>query len=497
MEDASLNPVPQIRITKATQHSLRKDGDYILYWMSTYRRTGWNFSMQRAVEWANELQKPLVVLEILFCTTPWASDRFHKFILEGMASNFGSFRKTSVVHYPFVEKEAGQGKALLANLARNASIVITDDYPTHDPVQMIRDAIQEMNLLVEKVDSNGLLPLRITDRLFKTAQSFRRFIQSALPEHLQHFPAPNSLENLAVPAFNSVLSADIMKKWPPASAHMLQGEEPLPAALPIDHHVHGTSTQGGSEAGESRLRHFIRSLMSQYAEKRNHPDEDGTSGLSPYLHFGHISAHQVVSEVFSHENWTPELLGSKALGQREGWWGMTGSTEAFLDELITWREIGFNCCFLEKDHDKFQSLPQWAQTELLEHAADPRPYVYTLEQFESASTHDRLWNAAQTQLVVEGGMHNYLRMLWGKKILQWTKHPEDALHIMIHLNNKYALDGSDPNSYTGIFWVLGRYDRPWGPVRPIFGKIRYMSSKNTLRKVKAQDYLSRFGSPEA
>ncbi len=491
-----MNLVPPIRITQATGHPVRADGDHVLHWMNAFRRVGWNFSLQRAVEWANELQKPLVVLEILFCNTPWASDRFHKFIMEGMAANLRSLQNTSISYYPFVEEQEGRGKALLRKLAQNACVVITDDHPIHSSDQMFHHIIQDMIVLVEKVDSNGLLPLRVSERLFKTAQSFRRFLQSSLPVHLEHFPVAHCAEDYAVSPSKYEPSDEIVEKWPPAPAEVLHEGEPIPKAIPIDHEVFPVSMRGGSEAGEARLQHFVGSIMSQYKEKRNHPDEDGTSGLSPYLHFGHVSPHQVISKVFSHQDWTPEKLGSKAQGHKEGWWGMNENAEAFLDELITWREIGFNGCFLEKDHDKFQSLPPWAQTELLNHASDPRPYLYTPEELESASTHDRLWNAAQTQLLREGKIHNYLRMLWGKKILHWTKTPEDALHIMIHLNNKYALDGCDPNSYTGIFWVLGRYDRPWGPVRPVFGKIRYMSSKNTLRKIKVQEYLSRFGSSE-
>ena len=171
---------------------------------------------------------------------------------------------------------------------------------------------------------------------------------------------------------------------------------------------------------------------------------------------------------------------------------MSESSERFLDQLITWRELGYNMCTLRDDYDQFESLPDWAQQTLEDHAADPRPYLYDLEQLETAATHDQLWNAAQWQLVTTGKMHNYLRMLWGKKILKWTSSPRVALEIMLELNNKYALDGRNPNSYSGIFWVLGRYDRPWGPERPVFGKIRYMTSQNTARKLKVKRYIEQF-----
>jgi len=171
---------------------------------------------------------------------------------------------------------------------------------------------------------------------------------------------------------------------------------------------------------------------------------------------------------------------------------MSRSAETFLDQLITWRELGYNMCAHMPLYDRYESLPAWSQESLDRHRKDPRPYLYGLERFENAETHDPLWNAAQMQLKREGRLHNYLRMLWGKKILEWSRSPEGALDIMIHLNNKYALDGRNPNSYSGIFWILGRYDRPWAPERPVLGRIRYMSSDNTRRKLRLKQYLSRY-----
>ena len=170
---------------------------------------------------------------------------------------------------------------------------------------------------------------------------------------------------------------------------------------------------------------------------------------------------------------------------------MSDAAEGFLDQLVTWRELGFNDCAHRDDHDRYDSLPAWSRATLAKHAGDRRPVVYDPEQLEAAATHDPLWNAAQNQLVREGTIANYVRMLWGKKILEWSPTPERALDVLIHLNNKYALDGRDPNSYSGITWILGRYDRAWGPERPVYGKIRYMSSENTARKLHVGDYLRR------
>ena len=175
---------------------------------------------------------------------------------------------------------------------------------------------------------------------------------------------------------------------------------------------------------------------------------------------------------------------------------MSENAEAFLDQFVTWRELGYNMAWQRDDYGRYESLPDWARKSLAEHADDDRPTVYTKEELAAGATHDELWNAAQGQLVREGVIHNYLRMLWGKKIFEWSPSPQDALEVMIELNNKYALDGRDPNSYSGIFWCLGRYDRPWGPERPVFGTVRYMSSRNTARKLRVGPYLDRHGPDE-
>jgi deoxyribodipyrimidine photo-lyase len=188
----------------------------------------------------------------------------------------------------------------------------------------------------------------------------------------------------------------------------------------------------------------------------------------------------------------PEKLALRNNGAREGWWNMSASAEQYLDQLITWREVGYNFTAHREDYDRYVSLPPWAQKTLEQHSTDPRLHQYTLEEFESGSTHDPLWNAAQGQLFREGHIHNYLRMLWGKKILEWSASPQSALSILIELNNKYGLDGRNPNSYSGIFWCLGRYDRPWGPERPIFGTVRYMSSENTARKFSVKNYIQKY-----
>jgi deoxyribodipyrimidine photo-lyase len=199
-----------------------------------------------------------------------------------------------------------------------------------------------------------------------------------------------------------------------------------------------------------------------------------------------------VQQLLDQEGWHPSNLSLETRGQRSGWWGLSADADAFLDQLITWRELGYQFCLRRDDYDRFDGLPPWAQATLLDHTADPRPYLYSRQELETGQTHDPLWNSAQMQLVREGRLHNYLRMLWGKKILQWSASPQQALATMIELNDYYALDGCDPNSYSGIGWVLGRFDRAWGPQRAVFGKIRYMSSRNTARKVAVDQYIARY-----
>lgn len=486
-----MTKIPAIRVRRANDAPVNPAGEYVLYWMTAARRALWNFGLQRAVEIAREAARPLVILESLPCDVPWACDRFHAFILKGMEDNRDHFRGKPVLYYPWVERGKGEGDGLPAALASRALTVVTDDFPAFFLPRMLRAAASQIPVRLEAVDSNGLFPMNAADRTFTAAHSFRRHLQKTLPEHLDCFPERDPLEAVPLPHLNS-LPEGVAARWPSASEEILSADPGALEALPLDHTVQAVETCGGAPAAEDALRRFLDGRLHVYPETRNHPDDDAGSGLSPYLHFGHISSHQIFSELAEREEWSPEFLSNDVTGRRDGWWGMSEGAEAFLDQLVTWREIGFNMCSRREDCDRLESLPDWALHDLTSRAADAREYVYSLEEFESASTHDSLWNAAQTQLLREGRIHNYLRMLWGKKILEWSASPRNALDIMIELNNKYALDGRDPNSISGIFWVLGRYDRPWGPVRKIYGRVRYMSSANTLRKVRVSEYLERY-----
>jgi deoxyribodipyrimidine photo-lyase len=488
-----MSSVPGLRIRSVGGIAeARPDGDYVLYWMVAFRRTGWNFSLQHAVEWARRLNRPLVVLEALRCGYRWASDRLHAFVIQGMAENSRRLARKPVLYYPYVEPQAGAGHGLLAALAARACVVISDDFPCFFLPRTLAAAAAQIPVRFELVDSNGLLPLRAADRVFVTAYQFRRFLQKHLPAHLSELPAADPLARVRLPSLGA-LPDNITARWPATPLGQLARHPARLAALPIDHSVPPVATAGGARAAERSLRAFLDSKLAHYADRRNQPEEDVASGLSPYLHFGHIAAQQVFAETMAAAGWTADQLASRATGSAQGWWGAPVAVESFVDQLTTWRELGHNLCWQRADYDQYPALPDWARRTLAKHASDQRQFVYSLEQFENAATHDPLWNAAQRQLLREGRMHNYLRMLWGKKILEWSSGPEEALEVMIELNNRYALDGRDPNSSSGIFWVLGRYDHPWAPERPVFGTVRYMSSANTARKVRVRDYLQKYG----
>lgn len=481
--------VPELRLRRLNAHPIRTDGRYILYWMTSARRPCWNYALDRAVELAHRLGKPLVVLEALRCDYRWASDRFHKFILQGMRDNAAAFEAAGVTYHPYVEPERGAGKGLLRALGEQACVVIADDSPASFYPAMLAAAAEQLSVRIEAIDSNGLLPLRATSHAYSRAVDLRRFLQHELWPHLASPPRKNPLSRTRLERLSS-LPRDVLKRWPGAPGALLAGEPSELGRLPIDHSVGAVGLTGGAREGRKLARRFISARLSGYAEASNHPDENATSGLSPYLHFGHIGPHEVFDLVRRSESWSVDQLLSTPGDSHSGWWNMSVSAESFLDQLVTWRELGLNFATHRDDIDRFDSLPQWAAETLQSHAEDARPFVYSRAEFEGAETHDELWNAAQTELRASGSMHTYLRMLWGKKILHWSRDPRSALETMLELNDRYALDGRDPNSYSGIFWVLGRYDRAWGPERDVFGKVRFMSSQSTRRKLRLNNYLA-------
>lgn len=456
---------------------------WILYWMTSARRTRFNRGLQRAAELARARGLPLLVVEALDAAPPWATVRTHRFLLQGMLENAAALRAAGAMAWPYAEPEPGAGRGLFEALTERAGAVVTDTFPTlHLPARLA--AAKRRFPALEVVDANGLLPLA-EGGVFATAMAFRRHLQRTLPAHLAAPPEAEPLHDLPPPV---ALPIDLAHRWPP-----LDRLPDLARAAALDGRVGPVADVGGPGAAAARLRRFVAERLDGYADGHNHPDREGCSRLSPHLHAGHLGIHEVFAAVAAHEGWTPARLSGRVTGRREGWWGMSPGAEAFLDEVVTWRELGFQYCHHQPRYAEYDTLPDWARATLEAHAADPRPARYTLRQLEAAETDDEVWNAAQRQLVREGHIHNYLRMLWGKRLLEWTAHPREAFDLLVELNNRWALDGRDPNSYTGIAWTFGRFDRPWGPERPIYGTIRYMSSRRTVEKLELGRWLAAHG----
>ena len=321
--------------------------------MIAFRRVHWNFSLDRAVELARDLEKPLVIFEPLRCGYAWACDRFHRFVMDGMAEKIGALEDAPVLYYPYIEPAPDADKGLLAALAERACAVVTDDFPCFFLPRMVASAARKISARLEAVDSNGLLPLRAAEQVFPTAYAFRRFLQKNLPHHLEHFPKHDPLSRVKLPALKA-LPKEISKRWPAATKEWLEDPASL-AALPINHAI-GVATgdgavRGGEAPGRKMWSAFLKSKLDRYVEDRNEPAKEATSGLSPYLHFGFISTYQMFHELMEREDWSPKKLALRADGSRSGWWGVSAKAEQFLDQFITWREVGYNFSSHSADYD--------------------------------------------------------------------------------------------------------------------------------------------------
>lgn len=486
---------------------------YVLYWMQINRRLHYNFALEYAVGYANSSGKPLVILEGLACDYPWATARTSTFILEGMVEHTRQLKDVrSVTYIPYPEEQAGSYSRLVRDLCRGAAILISDEYPVFIMRERNEQLQSELSIPFHTIDANGIIPMALSEKAPYSAFVFRRLMQTYFLECWQNPPQINPLKGLQ---YNGMpeLSQRIRREQAAGFERLGLGNGSGPGQkmdpdnriakfvnglTKVDGSIAPTGTRGTREAALTRLQAFIDRELMQYDQDRNHPDKENTSRLSPWLHFGKISSFEVVKKTFDcqPDGWDVSRVRPVA-GKRNGFFGGHATVEAFLDEIITWRETGFHFAWHTPDYDQLESLPKWARKTLSEHAADPRKYIYTYEDLAASKTHDPVWNAAQKQLREEGRIHNYLRMLWGKKVLEWTPDPQTALEYLIDLNNYYALDGRDPNSYSGIFWIFGRFDRAWGPERPVFGKIRYMSSDSARKKIKLGKYLERYSGSSA
>lgn len=480
--------MPDTRLYPLNDAPVRPERSFVLYWMTTARRLEFNLALQAAAAHSVALRRPLVILEPLRCGYPFASDRLHTFVLQGMSEHLSALRRSRALYYPYVEPAPGAGSGLLAALARQSCVVVTDWYPAFFLPRMQAAAARQIDVRLEAIDTNGLLPVAAAGRAVPMAHGFRAHLQRTFRSQLGAWPAEKPLAAL-LRGPRAAIDRAILSRWPAADAESLA--DGAAAGLPIDHGAGAVAIRGGTRAARARLAAFVNSGLARYGEHHNQPEQDATSRLSPWIHFGHLAVHEVFQAVMTREKWTSRKLGSAARGGREGWWNVSASAESFLDELVTWRELAFNTAAFVGGYERYAALPEWARRTLDAHRGDRREHLYTLEQLDAAATHDPLWNAAQRQLKRDGWFHGYMRMLWGKKILEWSAAPEDALGVMAHLMNRYSLDGRDPSSWAGFAWVLGRYDRPW-PEREIFGQVRYMSSTNTARKLRVRRYVEQY-----
>ncbi len=447
------------RVVQLNEADLNQTARYVLYWMQMYKRTSHNHALKYAIEWANELKLPLVVYEGLKYYYPWASDRLHTFILEGIEEKRKAFEKLGIRYIFYLQQNKLSPKQTVARIAKDAALIVTDDYPCFIIPEHNRRIAAKAEIPVFAVDSNGIVPMSMFEKEEYGAYTIRPKIRKLLPEYLKPF------KEARIKIRKPRLKVDC-----PETRVTEKTIAKLVSECDIDHSVAPSNIyHGGTANGRKRLKKFVRDILPGYETTRNKPELDGSSRLSAYLHFGFLSPLEIAFAVLKSDAPQP-------------------AKDAFVEELIVRRELSFNLTYHNPNYDSLQALPSWAQQSMREHIDDERKVTYTLEELEQARTHDELWNAAQREMVATGEMHNYVRMLWGKNVITWSRTYEEAFETLVHLNNKYCFDGRDPNSYGGILWCFGKHDRPWME-RPVFGKIRYMTSGSTGKKFDSKKYI--------
>lgn len=447
----------QPRVTVRRGGTLDANGTCVVYWMQRAQRANDNPALELTVETANLLGKPVVVFFALMSFFPGANLRHFAFLVQGVPEIAEALQKRGI---GLVLRRSPDHKLEKLCAELRPALVIGDENPLRDPEKWRQDAASNLRVPFWTVDADVIVPSKLLLKEQYAARTIRPRLQRLLPEFLvvsknpkARIPwrKPRGLASLPV-TFN------FLHDWPlNRSAQPVRG------------------LKGGSGEAERLLKQFIRCKLKDYPALRNHPEAAATSQLSPYLHFGQIGPRAVALAVQNAH--APEA-----------------AKQAYLDQLITWRELSVNFVRFNPNYDNFECAEPWAHRTLAKHAQDFRPVLYKERQLEDAETHDPLWNAAQRQMVNSGWMHNYLRMYWGKKILEWTRSPAEAFDIAVRLNDKYELDGRDPNGYAGIAWAIaGKFDRAWSE-RPIFGKVRYMSLQSTGRKFDSGKYIEQVGS---
>ncbi len=422
-----------------------------------FKRTRYNHALNFAIQEANKRRVPLVVYEGLKFYYPWANDRIHTFILEGIEEKRKEFETLGIKYLFYLQEDETFPKNTIDELAKAACLMVTDDFPCFIIPEHNRRIADKAKIPVYAVDSNGVIPMSKFDHEQYAAYTIRPRIKRMVPDYLR-FEKDEKI----------IIRADKIQLNCPETR--VGNITELVKNCAINHDIKPSPIyHGGNIKAQKRLKYFIKNIFPNYAKTRNECSVDGSSRLSPYLHFGFLSVYEIVEAV------------EKADVPKE-------SKESFLEELIVRRELAYNFTRFNPKYDSLSSLPNWTQETMRKHQADKRDYLYSIEQLENFQTHDEIWNAAQRELVETGGMHNYVRMLWGKNVIAWTRSYQEAFAILEDFNNKYALDGRNPNSYAGILWCFGKHDRPWFE-RNVFGTIRYMTSGSSGKKFNSKKYI--------
>ena len=446
------------RVTVRRDGAPRPDGKVVVYWMQRAERGVDNPALDLAVEVGNELGLPVVAFFSGLSNFPHGVLRGYVFLNEGLRDVEQDLKKRNV---SFILRNSPHEDRLRFFHDVDAAIVIGDENPMRVPESWRQEVQEKFDGPFWTVDADVIVPTKRYDKAPYGAYTVRGRMWRMLPEYLEESTNPHAKHAWHKPAglIANDPADDMTKGWKD-----LDRSVPGVAELP-----------GGARAAQARLAKFVKDLLPNYAQTRNHPEMDGTSVLSPYLHFGHISPLRIYLEV--------EKAAAEDKALRE-------SADSFLDELVTWRELCIAWVKWDVNYDNPATAEAWARKTIEQHAGDKREHLYTVAQLEKAETYDELWNAAQRQMVRRGWMHNFMRMYWAKKVLEWSPSNAKAQETLIYLNDKYFIEGRDPGGYAGIAWaIFGKFDRPWGE-RPIFGKIRYMSNASSGKKFNSKLYIA-------
>jgi deoxyribodipyrimidine photo-lyase len=418
--------------------------------MQAAQRAECNHALEYAIDRANELRLPVVVAFGLTADFPEANLRHYHFMLKGLRETQAALAKRGIRMVVRAESPT----TCIPKLAKQAALLVVDEGYLSVQRHWRAEVAENVGCPAEEVETNLIVPVEeAAEKENFSAGTFRPRITKQLPAYLvplKHRKPRISSLDLKLSGLNLTDIGKVTK------------------TLKVDTAVGPVAGfKGGTSQAKRRLNAFIRHKLDGYDTQRNDPNLDGVSNLSPYLHFGQISPLYVALKV----------TGAAGKGK-----------DGFLEELIVRRELSFNFVYYNHQYDQYEALPPWALRTLNFHARDKREYTYSQEEFETAKTHDPYWNAAQNEMVRTGKMHGYMRMYWGKKILEWTESPQGGFRIALYLNNKYELDGRDPNGFTGVAWCFGKHDRAWAE-RPVFGKVRYMNANGLRRKFDADAYV--------